>query len=91
MHYAQDDEFKRVDAFICSYPVANCELFVPFNKVQAPSDSSVTAQLTRRVYVCTCDMWIVQSLIVHATTRLEVRACAHDVTTTRLSRTTHHS
>ena len=31
-HYTRDDEFRRVDAFLCSYPAANCELFVPFNK-----------------------------------------------------------
>ena len=30
--YADDPEFQRVDAFICSHPVANCELFVEFNR-----------------------------------------------------------
>ena len=31
-HYSDDEEFRRVDAFLCSYPAANCELFVSFNK-----------------------------------------------------------
>ena len=31
-HYKDDKEFARVDAFMCSHPAANCELFVPFNK-----------------------------------------------------------
>ncbi|KAL7548779.1 hypothetical protein ACHAWF_016384 [Thalassiosira exigua] len=30
--YRNDPEFKRVDAFICHHPVANCELFLPFNR-----------------------------------------------------------
>ena len=30
--YRDDPEFKRVDAFICHHPVANCELFLPFNR-----------------------------------------------------------
>jgi len=30
--YKDDAEFARVDAFLCSYPAANCELFVPFDK-----------------------------------------------------------
>ena len=30
--YKDDPEFKRVDAFICHHPVANCELFLPFNR-----------------------------------------------------------
>jgi len=30
--YEHDEEFERVDAFICHHPVANCELFLPFNK-----------------------------------------------------------
>lgn len=30
--YKDDPEFKRVDAFICSHPVANCELYMPFNR-----------------------------------------------------------
>ena len=30
--YNNDPEFKRVDAFICHHPVANCELFLPFNR-----------------------------------------------------------
>ena len=30
--YENDDEFKRVDAFICHHPAANCELFLPFDK-----------------------------------------------------------
>lgn len=30
--YQDDPEFKRVDAFICHHPVANCELFLSFNK-----------------------------------------------------------
>ena len=30
--YKDDDEFKRVDAFICSHPVANCELYLQFKK-----------------------------------------------------------
>jgi hypothetical protein len=30
--YRNDAEFKRIDAFICSHPVANCELFLEFNK-----------------------------------------------------------
>jgi len=32
MAYEADPEFKRVDAFICHHPVANCELFLPFNR-----------------------------------------------------------
>ena len=30
--YKDDPEFSRVDAFICHHPVANCELFLPFNR-----------------------------------------------------------
>eukprot|EP00658_Telonema_sp_P-2_P002065 TRINITY_DN10785_c0_g4_i1.p1 TRINITY_DN10785_c0_g4~~TRINITY_DN10785_c0_g4_i1.p1 ORF type:complete len:720 (+),score=74.54 TRINITY_DN10785_c0_g4_i1:1-2160(+) len=30
--YKNDPEFERVDAFICSHPAANCELFMPFNR-----------------------------------------------------------
>lgn len=30
--YKDDLEFKRVDAFICSHPAANCQLFMRFNK-----------------------------------------------------------
>ena len=30
--YQGHPEFQRVDAFICSHPVANCELFLPFKK-----------------------------------------------------------
>lgn len=30
--YQADPEFQRVDAFICHHPVANCELFLPFNR-----------------------------------------------------------
>ena len=30
--YKDDDEFKRVDGFICSHPVANCELYLQFKK-----------------------------------------------------------
>eukprot|EP00741_Cyanophora_paradoxa_P010430 tig00000037_g10085.t1 len=30
--YKKDEEFAKVDAFICSHPVANCELFLPFNR-----------------------------------------------------------
>lgn len=30
--YRNDEEFRRVDLFICSHPAANCELFMPFNK-----------------------------------------------------------
>lgn len=30
--YRNDPEFKRVDAFVCSHPAANCELFMQFNK-----------------------------------------------------------
>jgi hypothetical protein len=30
--YKDNDEFHRVDAFICHHPAANCELFLPFNK-----------------------------------------------------------
>lgn len=30
--YKDDAEFKRVDAFLCSHPAANCELFLKFNK-----------------------------------------------------------
>ena len=30
--YEHDEEFERVDAFICHHPVANCELFLPFDK-----------------------------------------------------------
>eukprot|EP00658_Telonema_sp_P-2_P039455 TRINITY_DN2822_c0_g1_i9.p1 TRINITY_DN2822_c0_g1~~TRINITY_DN2822_c0_g1_i9.p1 ORF type:complete len:1003 (-),score=166.34 TRINITY_DN2822_c0_g1_i9:253-3261(-) len=30
--YKDDPEFERVDAFICSHPAANCELFMPFNR-----------------------------------------------------------
>jgi len=25
--YKDDEEFKRIDAFICSHPAANCEIF----------------------------------------------------------------
>ena len=39
--YQNDDEFARVDAFVCSHPAANCELFIPFNKV---SDGSFHPQ-----------------------------------------------
>ena len=30
--YKHDPEFARVDAFLCTHPTANCELFMPFNK-----------------------------------------------------------
>ncbi|KAG2388533.1 hypothetical protein C9374_000697 [Naegleria lovaniensis] len=30
--YRNDPEMQRVDAVICSHPVANCELYLPFNK-----------------------------------------------------------
>jgi len=30
--YRNDHEFARVRAVICSHPVANCELYMPFNK-----------------------------------------------------------
>jgi len=30
--YKNDPEFQRVDAFVCSHPVANCELYMPFNR-----------------------------------------------------------
>eukprot|EP00658_Telonema_sp_P-2_P038674 TRINITY_DN276_c0_g1_i8.p1 TRINITY_DN276_c0_g1~~TRINITY_DN276_c0_g1_i8.p1 ORF type:complete len:1262 (-),score=285.14 TRINITY_DN276_c0_g1_i8:299-4084(-) len=30
--YKNDPEFERVDAFICSHPAANCELYMPFNR-----------------------------------------------------------
>eukprot|EP00823_Brevimastigomonas_motovehiculus_P006251 TRINITY_DN50_c0_g2_i1.p1 TRINITY_DN50_c0_g2~~TRINITY_DN50_c0_g2_i1.p1 ORF type:complete len:987 (-),score=233.87 TRINITY_DN50_c0_g2_i1:373-3333(-) len=30
--YKDDPEFQRVDFFICSHPVANCELYMPFNR-----------------------------------------------------------
>ena len=30
--YRNDPEMQRVDAIICSHPVANCELYMPFNK-----------------------------------------------------------
>jgi len=30
--YKNDEEFRRVDLFVCSHPVANCELFMPFNR-----------------------------------------------------------
>jgi hypothetical protein len=30
--YRNDPDFKSVDAFICLYPIATCELFIPFNK-----------------------------------------------------------
>ena len=30
--FQSSPEFQRVDAFICSHPVANCELFLPFKK-----------------------------------------------------------
>ena len=30
--YKNDPEMKRVDAVICSHPVSNCELYLPFNK-----------------------------------------------------------
>lgn len=31
-HYKDDPEMGRVDAIVCSHPVANCELFMPLNK-----------------------------------------------------------
>jgi hypothetical protein len=31
-HYQNDSEFRRVDVFMCSHPVANCELFERFQK-----------------------------------------------------------
>jgi hypothetical protein len=30
--YKNDEEFRRVDLFVCSHPVANCELYMPFNR-----------------------------------------------------------
>jgi len=30
--FKNNEEFNRVDGFICSHPVANCELFLKFNK-----------------------------------------------------------
>ena len=30
--YKEDEEFRRVDLFICSHPAANCELYLPFNR-----------------------------------------------------------
>eukprot|EP01038_Epipyxis_sp_PR26KG_P011271 gene11271-15122_t len=30
--YVNDPEFQRVDAFFCSHPVANCQLYIPFQK-----------------------------------------------------------
>ena len=30
--YKNDPELHRVDAFICSHPAANCELYMPFNR-----------------------------------------------------------
>lgn len=30
--YKNDPEFQRVDAFVCSHPVAHCELYMPFNR-----------------------------------------------------------
>ena len=30
--YKQDEEFSRVDMFVCSHPVANCELYMPFDR-----------------------------------------------------------
>jgi len=30
--YKADPEMARVDLFICSHPVANCELYMPFNR-----------------------------------------------------------
>jgi hypothetical protein len=30
--YKNDEEFKRVDVFMCSHPAANCELFESFEK-----------------------------------------------------------
>ena len=31
-HYRSDMEFLQMDAVMCSHPVANCELYLPFNK-----------------------------------------------------------
>ena len=30
--YKSDEEFEAIDTIICSHPVANCELYMPFNK-----------------------------------------------------------
>ena len=30
--YRDDPEFDRVDAFMCSHPLANCELYMPFGR-----------------------------------------------------------
>jgi hypothetical protein len=30
--YKNDPEFQRIDVFMCSHPLANCELFEPFQK-----------------------------------------------------------
>ena len=31
-YYRGDDEFRQADIVMCSHPVANCELYLPFNK-----------------------------------------------------------
>jgi len=31
-HYRSDLEFREINAVLCSHPVANCELYLPFNK-----------------------------------------------------------